>query len=184
MHGTDPRSDDQLVQAFRDGDGGGFAILFERHLDRVVRYAAFLAFDREEARDIAQEVFLKAHHGLPEYRLQGTFTAWLLTITRRTVIDRKRRQHPLPQVDPLQPPPPGTEDLAIARVDTSSPLNLLSAAEREAVVLRVQEGLPYAEIARITGSTEGALRKMVCMSLKRLAKEMTEHDLSASARME
>lgn len=56
----------------------------------VWNYAYFLTGSREQANDISQEVFLKAHRNIAKYRGSATLKTWLLTITRNTAFSWRR----------------------------------------------------------------------------------------------
>jgi RNA polymerase sigma-70 factor (ECF subfamily) len=73
-----------LVVRARAGDRAAQRALYEEHVDRVFGYClAFCRGDRETARDLTQEVFVRALGGLAELRDPGAFPAWLMTTARR-----------------------------------------------------------------------------------------------------
>ena len=57
-------TDDQLVQQIQSGNSGLFSELFERHYLRVFRFAASMTFSVENAKDIAQETFLRVFRSI------------------------------------------------------------------------------------------------------------------------
>lgn len=58
------------------------AVLMDQYGDDVWKYAFILTKNREQAKDIAQEVFIKAHYSIHTFRGQSTVKTWLLAITR------------------------------------------------------------------------------------------------------
>lgn len=86
-------SDSQLVARAQGGDQDAFAELFRRHCDPVFQLAlsvlgrGFAA----EAEDVAQEVFLKAHHGLALFRGEAEFGSWIYRITFNRAVNLKAR---------------------------------------------------------------------------------------------
>ncbi|WP_372662798.1 RNA polymerase sigma factor [Cohnella sp.] len=63
-------------------DDSELTLLMDQYGDDVWKYAYFLTKNREQAKDIAQEVFIKAHYKIHTFRGQSSIKTWLLTITR------------------------------------------------------------------------------------------------------
>src|SRR6266851_108563 len=82
------------------GDAASFAELYARHLPGVYRYMASRAPSREEAEDLASEVFHQAWASRGSYRSNGSFRAWIFSIARRTVADHYRRWRPAAHLNP------------------------------------------------------------------------------------
>src|SRR3954468_11970879 len=87
--------DAQLASLASAGDEAAFTALVTRFHAAVFRWALTFAHDPDEADDIAQEVFVRAHRQIGNYRSDGPLEAWLYRITRRTATQirrtRKRR---------------------------------------------------------------------------------------------
>ena len=92
----DPRdlSDEELVARAAASSGSErdalVNVLFSRHYERVGRWCFRFTNDREAA-DLAQDVFLKAHRHLADFRGTSRFTTWLYTIIRHESLNRLRR---------------------------------------------------------------------------------------------
>ncbi|HEX3534990.1 MAG TPA: RNA polymerase sigma factor [Gemmatimonadaceae bacterium] len=82
----------QLVSLASAGDDAAFTTLVTRYHPAVFRWALTFAWDPDEAEDIAQEVFVRAHRQLSNYRSDGSLEAWLYSITR-TAAWQARRTH-------------------------------------------------------------------------------------------
>ena len=85
--------DAQLVARAQSGDQQAFAELVRRHSARVFRLAVSI-LGREfvpEAEDVAQEVFLKAHHAIQSFRGEAEFGSWIYRITFNQAVNRKAR---------------------------------------------------------------------------------------------
>jgi RNA polymerase sigma-70 factor (ECF subfamily) len=82
----------QLVSLASAGDDSAFATLVTRFHPAVFRWSLTFAWDPDEAEDVAQEVFVRAHRQLSQYRSDGSVEAWLYSITRRTA-SQMRRTH-------------------------------------------------------------------------------------------
>jgi len=91
----DPRSDQELIRAYRGGDDQALNILIQRHLAGVYRFLYRLVGEASTAEDLAQETFLKMWHNLRRYDTTRPFKAWLLAIARHTAVDYLRKKKPL-----------------------------------------------------------------------------------------
>jgi RNA polymerase sigma-70 factor (ECF subfamily) len=169
-----------LVQRAADGDREAFDRLVEARRERVFWVACHVVGDRELARDVAQEVFLRLFRVIRRFRRGGRFDAWLHRITLHLAIDALRREKPHRQAMPLADlteaaGPAGTrpaEDLRQQEVrrifaDLSGSLGR---KQRAAFILREIEGLSTAEVAAILGTTESTVRNHI-LQARRLLQE-------------
>jgi RNA polymerase sigma factor (sigma-70 family) len=169
------KTDDELMALVRAGDSRAFADLYERHRVAVFTYLVRLGNDHHGAEDLLQETFLRAYRARDSYQPSTQFRAWILTIARRQVIDRWRRQrldwdtepHALETVST----PRTADHLAearerLARVEEA--LQHLAPSQRELILLSRVAGMDALEIASITGSTPGAVRVALHRALRRL----------------
>ena len=85
-------TDNELVSSYRDGNKLAFETLVNRHLKAVYFYCVRLV-GKEEANDMAQEVFIKVWKKLNRYDVEKNFRVWLFRIARNTCLDwlRKKR---------------------------------------------------------------------------------------------
>lgn len=90
---TDAETADLVARAAA-GEGDAFTELVLGHHALVFRWALVLADDPDEADDLAQAVWIKAHRGLGGYRGSAKFTTWLYRITSNTAVEfgRKRQR--------------------------------------------------------------------------------------------
>ena len=73
-------SEPELVERCRRGDEGAFHELIERYKDLVFALIARTVQDRSRAEDLAQEVFLRIHRGLPYFRGEARLSTWIYRI--------------------------------------------------------------------------------------------------------
>ncbi|WSJ65468.1 sigma-70 family RNA polymerase sigma factor [Kitasatospora sp. NBC_01302] len=139
----------------------------------VWRFVAHLT-DVESADDLAQETFLRALRGLPSFAGRSSARTWLLSIARRTVVDRYRsaaarpRCSALPDAEEaaqLQPGPVARFEDQVALADL---LSRLPDERREAFVLTQVVGLSYAEVADVAGCAVGTVRSRVARARDQL----------------
>lgn len=166
-----------------------FSLLVKTHLNGVIRYVSFLLRGNEDAKDIAQEVFLKAWQQF-DPKMKGSFRPWIMTIARNLVIDRFRRRGPRVQCagQDIEKAAAGSfEDNEINSGGEHDfcPEGLpafarLPVSHREIVFMRYVEQIPYIEISRITGKSEEALRKIVSRAVSTIRKEVANGSLQQS----
>jgi RNA polymerase sigma-70 factor, ECF subfamily len=142
----------------------------ERYGDTIYTMAYRLTGNRDEARDLAQDVFVRVYRNLDRYQ-PGTFEGWLYRITKNLFLDRVRRRarvwmEPLPDEEWRQPaesgPGPAEHvDATVLRSDLEIALDELPMVFRTAVVLCDIQGLSYEEIADATGWPIGTVRSRI-----------------------
>ncbi len=84
--------DESIVQSVLNGEKSSYAILVERYSNYVFTIISRLVANREEAEDIAQEVFVKAYLSLAGFRGKSKFSTWLYSIAHTTGISHLRRR--------------------------------------------------------------------------------------------
>lgn len=153
-----------LMPGEKDGRAGDFAALVDAHWMAVFRLVFWMSGNTHDAEELTQETFLRALQRLAETSLQTQTRAWLLRVATNAFLDRKRKQNRAKQVA-LPPDLPGLATAPGDRIETSEQAELAKAAmttlsetTRAVFHLRVQEALPYAEIAAMLGTTEQAAR--------------------------
>ena len=182
--GLDP--DWELLRRSADGDTTAFEPLVERHERRLLTLCERLLGDREEARDAAQEVFLKAFRAADRARPEGLFFTWLYRIGVNHCLNRLRR-HRLVRFlpfawqgdeeegggvpfEPASNAPGPAEELAARErwAATRRAIAKLPESQRVVLVLARFEALPQREIARLLGITEGAVESRLVRAMRRL----------------
>jgi RNA polymerase sigma-70 factor (ECF subfamily) len=175
-----PRSDAELLIASRD-DPAAFRELYDRWADRLLAYFYRRVLDPEVAADLLAETFAVAFERRRRFRDVGRPGAtWLYGIAARELSHWFRRQRVEQRaVRRLGLNVPALDDESIARIEAladteshraalASALEQMTAAERDAVELRVVAELGYAEIATRLDCTEAAARVRVHRGLARL----------------
>ena len=171
-----PSSDEQLVLRLKAGDVGAFGELYEQYRPRVYRFAFKLLRDGDQAEDIVQETFLKAQRSIQTLNQNHSLVSWLLAITRNEVYGQLRKTRNNGQVDvddvwdsetPLDKLV-GTETVVIVQ----NMIAQLKPDYKEVILLREYERMSYAEIARVTEGTEGAVKARLFKARKALVKKL------------
>lgn len=160
------------------------------HLDTVYRVALRLAGDPTQADDLTQETMLRAYRAWHQYRPGTNVRAWLLTILRNTFVNEYRRtQRAGPTVDigeiepytvfqdVMESDPEGHFFDEIVDEQILAAIDRLPDEFRETVLLSDVEGLPYAEIARITNVPVGTVKSRLFRARQVLQRELYEYAL-------
>jgi RNA polymerase sigma-70 factor (ECF subfamily) len=151
-----------LVERSREGDGRAFDRLMLETQEKVLGLAWRLLGTREDARDAAQEVYLRVFRHLGRFRAGHDFLGWLYRITVNVCHDavRRRRRAAIvgAPVEADQPPEAEASLLEGERWNRLlEALATLPVKERAALVLRDLEGLTSEQVARVLGSRPSAL---------------------------
>ena len=154
------RSDEELVQACQAGESSAFDLLVARWEDKIRGASYRLLGSEDEARDAAQEAFLKAYKGLPAFKGEAQFSSWLYRIAVNLCRDRLRRRkgkmlvslEALEEAGPvIATREPGAHDL-VQQLDLRRTVRRaiadLSEEQREVVILKEYQGLTFLEIAQ------------------------------------
>ena len=156
----------------RDFDG-----LFRMHYPEIVRYLSVRLGSREEAADLASEVFLEAFRRVPGLRWRGKpVLAWLYRVAANMAADslRKRGREVLsPELAESAAAPDTTESLPDREALTRA-LESLPADYQLVVHLRLVEGYSFAEVARVTGRSVGSCQMLMLRSARRLRAELEQ----------
>ncbi|HEX2693592.1 MAG TPA: RNA polymerase sigma factor [Gemmatimonadaceae bacterium] len=160
--------DVQLVSLASAGDDSAFTTLVTRYQPAVFRWALVFAQDPDEAEDIVQEVFVRAHRNFSQYRSDAPLGAWLYAITRRAANQfrrtRKRRKRlslspsALPYRDVYTTDPGGRVDRERAAALIRDLFSELPTRQREIFDLVDLQGLSPAEAAERTGMKSVTVR--------------------------
>ncbi len=174
-----PQNEVQLIQRARQGDLAAVSELYNLHVDRIYQYVRYRTGDDQTAEDITAEVFLRAIESLGKYSDQGApFIAWLYRIAHARIIDywrSSKRHQTAPLDDPLlQDGLVATDDAIDADFlqhrSLWTALRQLTDDQQNVIVLKFVQGLSNAEIARVLGKTEGAIKALQRRALESLAR--------------
>ncbi|WP_296337401.1 sigma-70 family RNA polymerase sigma factor [Reyranella sp.] len=143
---------------------GDFHTDLKALLPRLRIYALSLARDRDRADDLVQETIVKALAGRNSFRTGTNFGAWLFRIQRNEFISGLRRSRPTVCLDDVVSNtlshPPRQESGLIMR-EFLGAFRQLAHGQREALLLAVLEGYPYARIAEHCGVSIGTIKSRI-----------------------
>lgn len=169
-------SGDLLTQAV-SGDRGAFAALVRRHQRSVFSLALRMLSDRHAAEDLAQEVFLQLYRNLTAVSSEAHLGFWLRKVTMHRAIDRLRRAPARGSAAPVEAEA-GSSEFAesdpILERRLRALVQELPPAARAVVLLRYQEDLDPAEIARTLRMPLNTVKSHLKRSLAHLRERMSE----------
>jgi len=185
--------DRELVLAARRGDRDAFRTLFERYHRRAYSLALGLVRNKDDALDVVQDAFIKAHRYLDKFEGTSSFYTWLYRIVMNVAIDhlrKHRRQNPV-ELDEgvLDEASAGGEELLPrilggnpgralmdkeirARIDQA--LGELSDNHRAVLVMRELEGLSYEEMAQAMDCSKGTIMSRLFHARRNMQKRLLD----------
>jgi RNA polymerase sigma-70 factor (ECF subfamily) len=169
-----------LVQRAQEGFLDAYTELATRHGVLAYRVALRMVGNREDAEDIAQDALVAAWQQLPRFKAESSFSTWLYRIVSRLALTRISKTKPtgsadlLDEADDAAAGPARTAERNLAIDAVTQAVTSLPPAQRVVVVLHHFEGLSYADIARITGSTVPAVRSHLHRARRTLVKILEE----------
>ena len=179
------QGDEQAAARYRAGDSHAFAELMQRHMGTVFGVAYGVLRDRDEASDIAQDVFLKLSQTLPRMRVRGSLGPWLYRVAMNRAIDRLRQVRRHKVVNGAQEdtfgsdhgdPGAALETIELREVVFRA-VARLPEKQRIVFTMRHVSGLSLDEIASATNCATGTVKCHLARATRRL-REMLEPYLS------
>jgi RNA polymerase sigma-70 factor (ECF subfamily) len=185
--------DRTLVERFKQGDQSAFNEIVGRYWDRIYALAHQLLRNREDAEEVTQDAFIRAHRGLCNFRGDAAFSTWLYQIATNLARNRywywwrRKRDFSISIEQPIGHDNEGTlKDLLPA--DAQDPeaeavsqefvdriaecMGMLNAKHREILVLRNVKNLSYEEIAEILGVSVGTVKSRIARARESLREKM------------
>ena len=178
-----PTDAEAIVRA-REGDSGAFGVLVTRYQEAAFRAAYLITRNADDAADVAQEAFVRAHAQLHRFRSDEPFRPWLLRIVTNLALNQRRslgrRLGLLERAGRLlsrdEAPPP--ETLATANEESRTvweAINRLNEDDRLILYLRYFLELSEAEMARVIDKAPGTVKSRLSRASARL-REVIERD--------
>jgi len=165
-------TDEELMLAYIDGDMEAFEALYGRHRGRIFGFLLARLKDRSEAEDVFQAVFAKLHRKRHQYRQEIPLLPWLFTLARNTLIDHVRKRDA--EGKHVTVSETAVASYAAPASDTSpihaavAELSRLNESQRQALELRFNQGLTFAEIAEQMQTSAGNARQIISRAIRKL----------------
>jgi RNA polymerase sigma-70 factor (ECF subfamily) len=158
-------------RAFRR-EQSDFEALFRHHYPEIVRYLTARLGSRDDALDLAADVFVEAWRRVPGLHWRGRpVRAWLYRVASNMAADElKRRARVAPSADAVVP---DTAETAADRIALARALRALPPDHQLVVHLRLVEGLPFGEVARVMNRNVGACQMLMLRAARSLRATLT-----------
>ena len=187
------RSDVQLMLEVKAGDEQSFGLLLQRYRTPLVNFLYRMVRSREQAEDLAQEVFIRVYRAREEYVPSAKFTTWLFRIATNLALNSLRdHRHEKLEISMDAPVTADAEDGDERHFEVADKhptveqelveedrkkmirhaIEKLPEKQRAAVLLHKYQELDYAEIAKILSCSESALKSLLFRAYETLRVEL------------
>lgn len=191
LHDPDVR----LMLQVRDGDAAAFEELVRRYRDRLLTILEHLVGHREQAEDLAQDVFVRVFKARERYQPEAKFSTWLFTIANNVASNAlrsrsRRREVGVPEGNGADSTPLALDQLAKAAsgfmptraLDKAEQAEMvrhavagLSERQRMALLLAKFEGMSYQDIAQTMGLSVQAIKSLLSRARVNLKEKLTPY---------
>lgn len=157
------------------GDDKAFGQLVNKYKERIYSVVLRIAGNKEDAKDLAQEAFVKAYANRHSFRAESGFYTWVYRIAVNLSLNyiKRNRDRQAESIDQTRPdmlsklPADNIEQSELSGVIASA-IEKLPARQRTVFVLRHYEEKPHAEIAELLAITEGAVKANYYQAVQKL----------------
>jgi RNA polymerase sigma-70 factor (ECF subfamily) len=167
-----------LMARIQKGDRGAYQELYERFKRPIMSYVQSWVHNRTIAEEITQDVFLKVYRYRDSYEKKSALSTWLWTIARNACLDhlRKKKEFSISEgeeseesnspvrLEDIESPLTSAENALIEnarRQSVEDCMKELSTLQRETLVLRTVDEMPYEEIAQVVQSTPSSVKSLL-----------------------
>lgn len=166
-------TDEQLMDCVAQDDLDKAAILFERYSATLLNFFTKMTYDRTDSEDLTQNLFVRLLKYRHTYRTGANFRAWIFQMARNVFYDEieKNRKMPTDEIKEYDQKMVAEPE----NIEKNEELEILNKAlaqlptdQREILWLNRYENMTYNEIAKITDSTESAIKMKAHRALKNL----------------
>ncbi len=155
---------EEIVRQCQQGNWDQFGLLFDAWHEKIYRFVFFRTQHKETAEDITSQIFTKALERLGTYNSsRAKFSTWLYQIARNAVIDHYRTRKEISGIEEAWGAMGGVfvEEELNAKQSLEQAVKYLQGLapqQRDIVIMRVWDGLPYKEIAEVMGMSEAGVK--------------------------
>jgi RNA polymerase sigma-70 factor (ECF subfamily) len=168
-------TDDLLLARLSAGDQSALEVLLERYWEPIFRYAWRISGSRDTAADLAQSAFCRLWERRSSWKRSGSVRGLLFRIVRNDGVSRRRRRHARERAHQgfvelyvERDDRPSAAERAELRAALDDAVGRLPARRREVFLLRVVDGLSYAEIAEAMGIRKQTVANQLSRALGEL----------------
>jgi len=185
--------DQTLIARFREGDSSAFEEMVDRYYDRIYNRVHQMLKNQQDAEEVTQDAFIRAHKGLETFRGDASFSTWLYQIATNLAHNkywywfrRKRAQSfsidqtvgddgdlTVAELLPSEEAAPSQNTLNLELVEKiEEAMLLLTPSHREILEMRNRQGLSYDEIADELNLSVGTVKSRIARARTQLREKM------------
>ena len=168
--------DAELMLRVKEGDGTSFGLLLEKHRASVIHFVYRLVQEQAVAEELAQEVFLRVYRSRSSYEPTARFKTWLFRIATHLALNWLRDEKhergqerlddvsmdlPVRQVSDRRPSVEQELVYEVKLQEVRQAIAALPEKQRAAVLMHKYEEMEYAQIAKVLGSSESAVKSLL-----------------------
>lgn len=178
-----------LIDRFKSGDESAFNEMIKRHWDRIYGMVHQLLRNQQDAEEVTQDAFIRAHRGLADFRGDAAFSTWLYQIAINLARNRywywwRRRRDktisfdqpvsetndtPISEIITTELTTPGDVTVTQELVDhIAVGMEKIRAKHREVLILRNVKNMSYEEIAEVLGISVGTVKSRIARARESL----------------
>lgn len=167
-----------LLKRLKEGDRDAITEVIEDNQRSIFALAYRFTGNREDAKDITQETFMKAIKNIKSFRGDSEISTWLYAIASNLLRDKARKNKGFEtttldeEIIADNPSPLEQYEMKERKSIVRKALKSLPPEMRTAFLLRFESGLKIAEIAKATGKSEGTIKAQIHDALSRVRKIM------------
>jgi len=180
MTSSETNADSALVDRYLGGDMGAFDELMLRYERQIYRVCYRFVDNREDAMDLAQEVFIKAFEHLPSFRRESSLKTWLHRIAMNHCINHvKKHSREFVEVTEFTASVSPTIQSHLENQEQREYfmrlVKRLPPKQKAILEMRINEQLSYDEIAKMSGRSVSTIKASVFFALEKLRKLVKDH---------
>ncbi|MBP9695086.1 MAG: sigma-70 family RNA polymerase sigma factor [Candidatus Magasanikbacteria bacterium] len=172
----------QSINRVLSGDVAAFGSVYDAYIEPIYRFVFFRVQNHHVAEDVTSDIFLKALDRIHTYKSnRGSFRTWLYQLARNTIIDYYRTTKQTVSIEEAYDVPSNSH-VSVERVDSTllaekvgKYLSGFKDVERDILILRIWQEMPYSEIAGIVGKKEDACKKIYIRAIEKIQKIFPPH---------
>ncbi len=180
--------EEHIVQRAVAGNAEAFGVLYDKYLPQIYRFVLLKVSTKQEAEDIAHQVFLNAWLNIASWKPQGfPFSSWLYRIARNRIIDSYRSLKPSVALDEdmetrfsdiFSVATLEASDTALLLEDVQKAITTLKPEYQDIIIMRFVEDMSIKDIAAIIEKSEGAVKLLQHRAIAQLQKILkhTDHE--------
>ena len=167
-----------LIKKCQQGELENFSELYDNYVRRIYDFIYFKTYHNETAEDLTSQVFIKALEKIATYKeAKGSFNSWLYKIAGNTVIDHYRTNKKESNIEDIFDLAEDNDlvldlDVKANLFQVKSYLKKLKPQQRNILIMRLWQNIPYSEIASSLNISEAACKMAYSRTIRQLRLDM------------